>query len=157
MVHKHAEMIQAWLEGEQIQFLNYSLNEWVDINSPNWKSDHIFRIKPKRIEPKQYNDPTEDVEEILDYFDFEKVKKVMDHLNWQWWDTGIPEIPDLRRKARSLLQTVINGIQKTYPNDVTGDYYTATGGFYVTAKVYEGDPKIYLRLSFYVSDFDNYD
>lgn len=157
MTNEKAELIQKWLEGEQIQFFNYSLNEWVDINSPNWKSDHIFRIKPKRIEPKQYNDPTEDVETILDYFDFEKVKKVMDTLEWQWWDTGIPEISDLRIKARSLLKTVINGVQKTYPNDATGDYYTATGGFHVTAKVYEGDPKIYLRLSFCIADWNNYE
>lgn len=45
------------------------------------------------------------IEEILDYFDFEKVAKVMEHLNWQWFTLGeVPGTGPLRRRARQLLR-----------------------------------------------------
>jgi hypothetical protein len=38
------------------------------------------------------------VEDILDEFDFEKVKKVMDFLDWKWHaaEDGVPRIGELR-------------------------------------------------------------
>ena len=47
------------------------------------------------------------IEEILDYFDFEKVAKVMEVLDWKWWSLGeVPGTGPLRRKARELLRDV---------------------------------------------------
>jgi hypothetical protein len=60
------------------------------------------------------------VEEILDYFDFEKVAKVMEALDWKWWSIGeVPGTGPLRRQARRLLREVA-----TLPPGT----WTSTGG-----------------------------
>lgn len=47
--HKHADLIHAWAEGTEIQFLN-SIDQWVDIEgAPCWHKDHQYRIKPKLV------------------------------------------------------------------------------------------------------------
>lgn len=46
------------------------------------------------------------IDEILDQFDFQKVKEVMDALNWTWaigTESHVPDIPELRKKAREML------------------------------------------------------
>jgi len=49
----------------------------------------------------------EAIDSILDNFDFERVHKAMTALDWEWASTdGVPEIPDLRQKARELLKDV---------------------------------------------------
>jgi hypothetical protein len=48
------------------------------------------------------------VDEIMDSFDFRQVASVMEHLNWTWKDSKIP--PDeyeIRREARSLMRMAI--------------------------------------------------
>jgi hypothetical protein len=59
---------------------------------------------------KQYSKLTEQqhlvVNEVMDVFDFESVKKHMDHVNWGWSMGGVyavPDIPELRRSLRALL------------------------------------------------------
>jgi hypothetical protein len=55
------------------------------------------------------------IDEILDQFDFEKAKEVMDALDWKWgmarWGTGtealVPDIPELRKQAREMLWELI--------------------------------------------------
>jgi len=61
------------------------------------------------------------IEEILDGFNFEKVHKVMMYLNWIWVSTeGVPEIYDLRKQARELLNRV---------SVMDGHNAISTGGF----------------------------
>lgn len=48
------------------------------------------------------------VDEIMDSFDFRKVASVMKHLNWTWEDSKIP--PDeyeIRKNARQLMKEAI--------------------------------------------------
>lgn len=47
--HKHAELIKAWADGAQIEYLENG--NWVDchVNGPAWDSTTEYRIKP---EPK---------------------------------------------------------------------------------------------------------
>ena len=50
------------------------------------------------------------IDEILDNFDFVKVHKVMEHLDWKWsTENGvrIPTIQELRVEARGLLKSTI--------------------------------------------------
>jgi len=47
MKHKHADLIHAWADGDQIQF--FYNNQWLDSVNPSWHKDHKYRIKP---EPK---------------------------------------------------------------------------------------------------------
>lgn len=47
--HKHADLIHAWAEGAEIQFLN-SQDKWVDVQGyPAWIEDGQYRIKPKLV------------------------------------------------------------------------------------------------------------
>ena len=50
------------------------------------------------------------IDEILDQFDFQKVKKVMDAVDWKWAigkESHVPDIPELRKKARELLWDLV--------------------------------------------------
>ena len=98
----------------------------------------------------------EQIDYILDSFDFETVKKTMDTLQWLWYDTvGVPEIYDLRVHARRLLKEVCEQVMKS--NEFPAEANRATGGFRAVAHKYPDSNKIYLKLSFEVSTFDNYD
>lgn len=47
--HKHADLIHAWAEGAEIQFLN-APKQWVDTEGhPAWYEDHQYRIKPRLV------------------------------------------------------------------------------------------------------------
>jgi len=65
------------------------------------------------------------IDEILDYFDFEKVHEVMLHLDWKWasihGDPRVPTVDELKQEAEKLLR-------EAWENKTS----LATGGFYVT-------------------------
>jgi hypothetical protein len=69
------------------------------------------------------------IDHILDNFDFEKVHKAMEALDWKWgyiMDTGtlqVPEVADLKKAARRMLREAV-----LCPEP---DCTVATGGFYV--------------------------
>lgn len=97
----------------------------------------------------------EAIDDVLDNFDFETVKKTMDALQWLWYDTiGVPEIPDLRKCARRLLQEVTDAVNQSA--ELTAESNRATGGFRAVAYKYADETKIYYRLSFEAASFDNY-
>jgi hypothetical protein len=87
------------------------------------------------------------IDEILDQFDFDKVKQVMDALQWEWsMESGshVPDIPEMRKLARRLLKQVAG--KSPY------DYYAATGGFCV-----EKDADGFLELRFEVTSWNTWD
>ena len=49
--HKHADVIIAWANGEEIEFRHSVSNEWEPVSPPTrlWKEEYEYRIKP---EPK---------------------------------------------------------------------------------------------------------
>ena len=66
------------------------------------------------------------IEAILSHFDFDKVKKTVDALDWQWDALeGVPELSDLKCHARLLLARVslnntpliVNGFEATIKYD----------------------------------------
>ncbi len=76
---------------------------------------------------------SERIENILDFFEFERVRRVMEALDWQWAGAvdGVPSIAEMRRCARRLLEDL-----EKHPEWET----TAAGGFRadrITPKVYE--------------------
>ena len=89
------------------------------------------------------------IEDILDEFDFNKVSKVMEFLNWGWTDgnfvLAVPTIGQLRKRARTLMQSFIG----------KEDGMVATGGFWITKKTFDGEP--FYRLHFVLSSWDNYE
>ena len=47
----------------------------------------------------------EKINEVIEYFDFEKVHKVMEYSNWTWFDNGgkVPSVEELKKEAYRLL------------------------------------------------------
>lgn len=94
----------------------------------------------------------QDIETILDEFDFHKVQKAMEALDWTWASSaGVPAIGELRRCARRLLKYA------TDADIAVPEYMTGTGGFEVSRHLYPGDAKRYYSLKFVVSDWNNYE
>ncbi len=92
----------------------------------------------------------EQIEDLLDEFDFEKVKKVMDCLKWTYHNSVDSEVTigELRRMARDLLE-------RAYQARPCPEYYAACGGFDVTRYMYSGDSQKYLTLKFVVAEGSN--
>jgi hypothetical protein len=84
------------------------------------------------------------IDEIMDWFDFAKVQKVMDHLEWTWnGDYGPPSEAEIRQHARQAMKDVARGGCQSI------------GGF--EARVVEGSedgkPWLSLSLAFAVSEW----
>lgn len=63
------------------------------------------------------------IDDIIDEFDFERVRKVMIMLNWQWAQTAdVPSVLEMKKTARNLLRRMCE------ESDL--DFY-GTGGFEV--------------------------
>lgn len=92
----------------------------------------------------------EQIEDLLDEFDFDKVKKVMDCLGWTYFDSPDSEVSigELRRRARCLLEIVYNA-------DTAPENYAASGGFLAERRLYPGDAQKYLNLKFVVTEWSN--
>ena len=91
------------------------------------------------------------IDEVMDNFDFEKVHLAMVALDWKWAtvEGRVPEIPELKKNARSILKDAIKSSVEKY----NGDGVTcATGGFYG----YYNDKTQTLRLYFAVDQWGAY-
>jgi hypothetical protein len=93
----------------------------------------------------------EKIDEIMDYFDFGRVHKVMKMLNWSWHDEGVPEKQELKACARKLLKDLA---EKPIPKEHKNNWNleASLGGF--TAKRFgrmEGrEPWEHFSLIFYI-------
>ncbi len=90
------------------------------------------------------------IEDLLDEFDFDKVKRVMDALEWVYYDTPDKQVTigEIRRMARFLLE-------KAYNANPSLEYSTSSGGFDATRYMYPGDTHKYLTLKFNVTEGSN--
>jgi len=81
------------------------------------------------------------IDNIMDWFDFEKVHKTMKALRWEWIDSEekIPCQGEIREKARQLLTQAIES-----------EMDVSSGGFHVTYISVEG----FLKLEFIVSEWN---
>lgn len=100
------------------------------------------------------------IDQIMDNFDFHKVRKVMKFLNWRWalTESGVPEVYELKEEARRLLnECLYSMIQHGEDN-----WNISTGGFRVRATNYkdteieDDEFHIGLSLSFELEDWDAY-
>lgn len=90
--------------------------------------------------------------EVFDNFDFDRVKKTMDALDWTWANIGeenaaqarrVPTLDEIKSTAAKLMWDCAN-------EDVD---VVSSGGFRVEKDFEDGDDP-WMRLSFEVSDFD---
>lgn len=87
------------------------------------------------------------LDNVFDNFDFEKVKKTMDALDWQWayakGENGVPTLDEIKAEAARLMWDCVN----------MDDDVIATGGFRVEKDFSDpNDP--WMRLTFEVTDWD---
>lgn len=90
-----------------------------------------------------------DVKKIIEEFDFGKVHDVMTHLNWIWYNEGVPNIAKLIILASELLEKVYFEAEKNRE-----DSFRSTGGFEAEA-FYDGH-NIKLQLKFVITEFNNF-
>lgn len=92
------------------------------------------------------NNYSDQIDEIMDWFDFDKVHKAMVATDWRW--TGfddVPSVEEIRADARKNLKEVIERHSEE-------GGYVYSGGLKASLKKYdEGDV---LTLEFIVSDWD---
>ena len=51
---------------------------------------------------------TKQIDYIMKHFDFEKVHKVMEFLDWDWLGRGVPSVHLLKLEAERLMLTLIS-------------------------------------------------
>lgn len=96
--------------------------------------------------PKNKVSLQDQIDNILDCFDFERVKEIMDKTDWYWSGEDkntIPEIPELRKEARRLLNNIKNK---------NSGYVTSCGGF-TAEKIAENG----LELRFEVTSLNGFE
>lgn len=104
------------------------------------------------LKPNFSNPIQTDIDEIMDWFDFEKVHRVMVSLNWKWVSFGGPSIQEIRVFARKLLYTAVS---ETIDNGCE-DYDTGSGGFNVQINTDKETGKLYIKLTFQITDWSNW-
>ena len=95
------------------------------------------------------------IDEIIEYFDWNKVHKTMEFLNWTWatTDNEVPTIGQLFNNAVRLLQDAYDGALKEKQ-----DYMVGTGGFYARAILDNETKEITeLRLVFELTSWEYYE
>ena len=89
-------------------------------------------------------------DEVMDYFDFDRVHKVMKHLKWTWHDSGeSPTVAELRRHVRDQMSMCY----------AKKEYGVSSGGFKTIYHqgVEDGVEWDFFDVSFIVSDWDTND
>ena len=67
------------------------------------------------------------IKKIMKHFDFEKVHKVMELLDWKWkTEEGleVPSVKQLKKYAKKQLENVVDNYKKKHE-----DLYISSGGF----------------------------
>ena len=100
-----------------------------------------------------------EIDEVIKEFNFEKVHKTMQVLDWKWYHPGedgtkVPTFNEIKTRAKTLLQEAAESAVLT-----KDEYVIGTGGFRAEAKYYpkqEGKKSfLWVRLAFILEDWDN--
>ena len=92
------------------------------------------------------------LKEFMFNFNFDKVQKVMEFLNWSWFSSEdpIPCVRELKECASRLLIECYN-----YCMENKSQFETGTGGFIARGFYDEETEQVWLRLSFSLAEWDN--
>lgn len=89
--------------------------------------------------------------EVLDNFDFERVHKVMELLEWTWAtkkkEHKIPSVKKMKKHASRLIDDALKGLKKSGLEQ----YSISTGGFEACA--FYGEEGLEIGLRFIVEEF----
>lgn len=70
----------------------------------------------------------EAIAEIMDAFDFDKVRRVMDTLEWEWAGVGVPDNYTIRSRARDMLTEAIEKQTRVDTGGFVAEYHPEDGG-----------------------------
>lgn len=69
------------------------------------------------------------INNIIENFDFNKCRKTMKLLNWEWWGRGVPTVEMLKESAREYLQCAAKGCLKREDHKShLNPYFCSSGG-----------------------------
>jgi len=115
----------------------------------------LNKMNPQPAE-KVYLDPVNQmIDEIIDEFDFNRVQRAMDYLNWKWVGESVT-VDMLKEEARRLLKGAAEARLGDYKNTHWEQgIINATGGFQAMAWCNKDKTKIdALDLKFILADWD---
>jgi hypothetical protein len=78
----------------------------------------------------------------MDNFDFHKVHRVMEFMNWQWSGEVVPSVSEMRKEVRRLLLESMKGRDQV-----------SSGGFLATYQEWEKVGGV-LELKFVIEEWD---
>jgi hypothetical protein len=92
------------------------------------------------------------IEETMNWFDFNKVHKVMTFLNWKWAGEGVPETPIMRQRVREYMKELYAKAAK----QKKFNSFLSSGGFMVkyVKNVDKNGSWDYFSVSFQLVDWD---
>jgi len=103
--------------------------------------------------PQQVLGKDEQIEIILEKFDFERVHQAMTHLNWTWANSAtipnsVPSVDDIKKSARRYLERMWE-----YPLNGGNPQINCTGSGGIEATRYVWDGLKILSLQFVLSEW----
>lgn len=88
----------------------------------------------------------EHIDDVMDWFDFEKVHLVMTALDWTWASSyDVPDVPALRKEVRRLMRSLWE----------SNNEFISSGGF--TVRLCREENWARFSVSFQVADWDSED
>lgn len=95
------------------------------------------------------------IDDIINNFDFVKCRKTMVALGWTWAFNGTPNVDEMKKTAKYLMNGAIEGCleSKSFRPGVT--YMHATGGFKAEAIKNKYGYLEHLKLEFVVTEWDS--
>ena len=115
-------------------FVILSSTEIVRYKNKPWFNTEVFKLTsfcgyesylvPKsKLEEKS----SELIDELIEDFDWDKVKRIMEELNWTWWgNDNPPTIEEMQEMVRSLYSSIKNRVENN-------EYcFCSSGGFNLT-------------------------
>ena len=101
--------------------------------------------------PKEHEDKM--IQDILENFDFQKCRSVMQVLNWEWATVpGIPTIDRLKKAAENRLRDAMDMAKKGKCSKST--YFVSSGGLRANAWSNRYGQVEGVRLEFVLTDWD---
>lgn len=112
----------------------------------------------------QYPSLSEQQQTVLKNFDFQKVHKVMQALDWKWafseTETGVPSIGELVLHLQRLLSDASTGLLRSVISSggtVNKQYILGCGGFTVSANYWHEDDCYTIDAAFEVASWSTRD
>jgi hypothetical protein len=96
------------------------------------------------------------IENLMEEFDFKKVRRVMQSLNWVWYGQGdnfeqaVPTIDAMKEKVRGLFKNCERSFE-----EYGGHCYCASGGFVVRASEWGNLKEPCFSIAFELEQVDN--